>query len=125
MNKFDFDKFEKNLPEFTARLKEQMQTRCFSPIAPNFEVEVNVFDRGRGYGKQIRVETSDFAKHMNFNMFAKVRLHNFGGDVVKDEDNLYWLPINWRWESAGGGSNGTSAFTVYVNDDGEIVRVRD
>jgi hypothetical protein len=125
MNEFDFDKFEKHIPEFTRRLKEQMQTRLFNPIAPDFKVEVNVFEQSRGHGKRISVETSDIAEHMNFNMFAEVRLHNFGGGVCKDKTDLFWLPIDWRWESEGGGSNGTTAFTVFVNDSGEIVKVRD
>lgn len=124
MSEFDFDKFEKNIPEFEARLKEQMQTRLFNPIAPDFDVEVSVYDQGRGYGKRIKVATSDLAKHMNFNMFATVGLHAFGGNVVKDETS-YWLPIDWTWSHKDGGSNGASAFTVYVNDDGEIIRVRD
>jgi hypothetical protein len=124
MKEFDFDKFEKHIPEFTARLKEQMQTRLFNPIAPNFEVEVNVYDQGRGYGKRISVETSDIAEHMNFSVFATMGLHNFGGNVVKDGP-LYWLPIDWRWSSKDGGSNGTTAFTVFINDKGEITKVRD
>ena len=125
MKEFNFDKFEKHLPEFTARLKEQMQTRCFNPIAPDFEVEVNVFEQGRGYGKRISVLTTDITKHMNFNMFAEIRLHNFGGSVSGDGDSLYWLPIDWRYEHKSGGSNGCQAFIVMVNDDGEIVEVRD
>ena len=124
MEEFDFDKFEKHIPEFTARLKEQMQTRLFNPIAPDFEVEVSVYDQGRGYGKRIKVATSDIAEHMNFAIFASVGLHDFGGNVVKDE-SLYWLPIDWTWSHKDGGSNGTTAFTVYLNDEGEITRVRD
>ena len=125
MEEFDFDKFEKHIPEFTARLKEQMQTRLFNPIAPNFEVEVNVYDQGRGYGKRITVVTTDIAEHMNFKMFGEVGLHNFGGNALKDDPHTYWLPIDWRWQNVDGGSNGTSAFTLYVNDSGEIVRIRD
>ena len=123
MSEFDFDKFEKNIPAFTARLKEQMQTRLFNPIAPDFEVEVNVYEQGRGYGKRISVETSDIAGPMNFKMFATVKLHNFGGGVTKDAP-LYWLPIDWRWGSFGGGGNGTTAFTLFINDSGEITKVR-
>ena len=125
MKEFDFDKFEKHIPEFTARLKEQMQTRLFNPISPDFEVEVNVYEQGRGYGKRIAVETTDIAEHMNFKMFAAVYLHNFGGGACKDTPDTYWLPIDWRWESKGGGGNGTTAFTVFVNDSGEITKVRD
>lgn len=125
MKEFDFDKFEKHIPEFTARLKEQMQTRLFNPIAPAFEVTVNVYDQGRGYGKRIAVETTDIAEHMNFKMFEKVYLHNFGGDALNDEPNTYWLPIDWRWEHVGGGSNGCRAFVMYLNDRGEILKVRD
>ncbi len=124
MEEFDFDKFEKHIPEFTARLKEQLQTRMFSPIAPDFEVEVNIYTRGRGYGKQISVTTSDLAGHMNFKMFADVRFHNFGGSAMKDGP-LYWLPIDWSWRHTDGGSNGTRAFCLYVNDSGEIDKVRD
>jgi hypothetical protein len=123
MKSFDFEKFEKNTDKLARSLKLQMQTRLFHPIAPDFEVEVSVYDRGRGYGKTIAVETTDISEHQNFKMFAKVYLHNFGGSAMKD-DCLYWLPIDWRWESIDGGSNGTRAFTCYVNDDGEIVEVK-
>ena len=125
MSEFDFDKFEKNIPAFTARLKEQMQTRLFNPIAPDFEVEVNVFKRGRGSDKRISVTTSDLAENMNFKMFATVGLHDFGGSVCKDQTDLFWLPIDWTWGHFDGGSNGTTAFTVFVNDSGEITKVRD
>jgi hypothetical protein len=124
MKEFDFDKFEKHIPEFTARLKEQMQTRLFNPIAPDFEVTVSVYDQGRGYGKRIAVETTDIVERMNFKMFDEMRLHNFGGNAVKNS-RKYWLPIDWRWQNFGGGGNGTTAFTVYLNDSGEITKVRD
>lgn len=125
MEEFDFDKFEKHIPEFTARLKEQMQTRLFNPIAPDFEVEVSVYDQGRGYGKRIAVTTTDIAEHMNFKMFGEVGLHNFGGSTLKDEAHKYWLPIDWRWQNIDGGGNGTRAFTVFLTDNGEITKVRD
>jgi len=125
MTDFDFDKFEKNIPKFVLQLKTQIQTRCFNPIAPDFDVEVSVFDKGRGYGKGIAIETTDIAEHMNFKMFGKVWLHNFGGSVLKEVPDSFWLPINWRWESKGGGSNGTDAFTCYVNDAGNITAIRD
>lgn len=124
MTDFDFDKFEKNIPKFVLQLKTQMQTRCFNPVAPDFDVEVSVFDKGRGYGKGISVETTDIAKHMNFNMFGTVRLVNFGGGDMTQTDS-FWLPIDWRWESKGGGSNGTRAFVCYVSDDGNITAIRD
>lgn len=123
MSTFDFEKLERNIDYLARNLKMQMQTRLFNPIAPDFELEVTVVEKSRGYGKAISVETTDIAKHQNFQMFAKVRLHNFGGSVMEDDD-LYWLPIDWRWESKDGGSNGTRAFTCYVNSAGEIVEVR-
>lgn len=122
---FNFEEFEKHIPVFTNLLKIQMQTRMFNPVAPNFDVEVTIIDRGRGYGKQINVTTSNIAEHMNFNMFESVRIINFGGDVIQSEPNMYWLPIDWRWESKGGGSNGTRAFTLHINDKGEILKVRE
>ena len=123
MTDFDFDNFEKNAKAFAMTLKTHMQTRLFHPIAPDFDVRVYTFDKGRGYGKGIAVETTDIAEHMNFKMFGKVKLHNFGGSLMKDTPDLFWLPIDWRWESIEGGSNGTRAFTVYVNDSGEVKKI--
>ena len=124
MKEFDFDKFEKHIPEFTGKLKEQLQTRLFHPIAPAFEIEINVFERGRGHGKFIAVESSDIAEHMNFKMFEKVRFHNFGGGSI-DQTNEFWLSVNWRWEHVGGGSNGANALRLRITDEGEILEVRD
>ena len=125
MKDFDFEKFEKIADVFAETLKTQMQTRMFNPLAPSFDVTVSVFDKGRGFGKAISVETSDIAKHMNFNMFAAVKLHNFGGGVMKHEPEKFWLPIDWRWEHKDGGSNGAHAFTLIINDAGEILEVRE
>ena len=120
MDNFDFKKFEQNIPKFANLLKTQMQTRLFHPIAPDFDVKVAVVTR-KWKEKKIDVETTGLAKHMNFHMFAEVWLHNFGGGVLKESDH-YWLPIDWRWTSTNGGGNGTTAFTCYVNDNGEIVK---
>lgn len=125
MSEFDFEKFEKVADVFAEKLKTQMQTRLFFPVSPAFEVKVGVFDKGRGWGKGISVETTDIVKHMNFNMFAKVWLHNFGGGVMKDEPEKFWLPIDWRFENKDGGSNGTHAFGLIINDAGEILEVRE
>ena len=124
MREFDFDKLEKNRFKLAKTLKLQMQTRLFDPVSPDFDVVVDVFDQGRGYGKKISVETSDIAERMNFKMFAEVKLHNFGGGLINDS-NQYWLPIDWRWSHKDGGSNGTRAFTCYVTDDGELSAVTD
>jgi hypothetical protein len=121
---FNFDDFERIKDEFAETIKVQMQTRCFNPLAPSFDVEVNVYDQCRGYGKRIDVRTSDIASHMNFTMFEEICLADFGGGVMKGEsDDLYWLPINWGYQHKGGGGNSCEAFTVYFNDSGEIVKV--
>jgi len=124
MSEFDFEKLEKNLDVLAQGLKIQMQTRLFHPIAPPFDVDVRLFDKGRGYGKAISVETNDIAEYQNFKMFEKIFIHNFGGSILKGEP-LYWLPIDWRWVHKEGGGNGTRAFTCYVNDDGKIVEVKE
>ena len=121
---FDFDKFEKHIPAFTGKLKEQLQTRLFHPIAPGFDLTIAVHERGRGHGKFIAVESSDFAKHQNFLMFEKIFFHNFGGGAI-DQMNEFWLDISWRWEHVGGGSNGSNALRLRINDEGEILEVHE
>lgn len=125
MEPFNFEEFERNIPKFADLLKAQMQRRLFTAPAPDFEVKVQVFDNGKGYGKRISVETSDIAEHMNFSMFGEVSIHDFGGGTMKT-DPWYWLPIDWQWSNKGnGGSNGTRAFTCYVSDSGGIVKIND
>jgi len=126
MKPFDFEKFEGNTDKLARGLKMQMQTRLFHPVSPDFTVTVEVHEVGKWKTKKVEVQTSDIGHHQNFKMFDSVYLHNFGGNPLEDSpDGLYWLPIDWRWTSKSGGGNGTSAFTCYINDDGEIVKVKE
>lgn len=123
---FDFNKFEKIKDEFAETIKVQMQTRCFNPLAPSFDVEVGIYKLGRGYGKRITVETTDISKHMNFSIFKGIKLSDFGGGVQRlAEGDIYRMPVNWSYQHHGGGGNSCEAFTVYFNDAGEITRVRE
>jgi hypothetical protein len=120
---FNFLEFEKHKHEFANRLTEVCQKELFKGRAPNFNFVIGVKEQGRGWGSKIEVETNDFAKHMNCKMFDTLRLHNFGGGVVSDSDD-YWLPIDWRYGHFDGGSNGTRAITIHLNDRGEITGVK-
>lgn len=117
---FDFEKFEKHIPEFSISLAKLLRKNLFKGVAPDFELTVGIEERP--HGKKIFIETSDLVDDLNFRMFKRVYIHNFGGNEdQKAEHPCYWLPIDWRWESLDGGGNGTRALTVYLDDEGRII----
>ena len=121
---FNFERFEQHKHEFAQNLTRVCKLKLFVLVdPPEFNFVLRVKEQHGGWENKIEVETNDFVDHMNFKMFDAIYLHNFGGGVVSGSDD-YWLPIDWRYNHFDGGSNGTRALTIHLNDSGEITEVK-
>lgn len=75
-------------------------------------------------GDMITLTSKDLASNMKPKMFKELKLHNFGGNVLRDEP-FYWMPVHFNYSHFDGGSNGCKITDLFFNQDGTIHVARD
>jgi len=92
------------------------------------DVRVSVeVDRTDNKGEYLSVESNELASYQYPKMFKSLKVGSFGGGWVPDfkrNEDVYWIPLRYRYEHFSGGRNGSEIATFWIAKDGTIVNYK-
>jgi hypothetical protein len=104
------------------KLKKKIsEILCSITKLNHIDLTIDINDSVNGNNILI-VESNRLQDYMYPKMFKRLILSNFGGSWTFDEDDedLYYLPIHYRYDHFNKGSNGTSCAEFFITKNLEI-----
>jgi len=90
------------------------------------KLEITV-DRARGGREFLVVESQELVNYAYPKMFKSLKITNFGGGWTKEcspefvgECDIFYLPMKYRYEHFGIGSNGSNVCIFWIDAEGNI-----
>jgi len=118
MNKFDIQKFvETNNTRVAAEFNIAKKITELTGALVNIEISTN---------RKGRLTFTSGSIEQTPKMFEDLKIESFNSDVMDDNgEAIWWFTCHYSYQHFNGGSNGSSIFTGWMTEAGELKATRD